>query len=87
MDAPVLLVIKLVSLIAVIVIGLLIVQKRRLKVNLFIIGGYVAVLAILTVICYSIPASALKTAIGPARNIAFYQSAKDLGANLLSGKL
>lgn len=85
MDSAALLAVKLVSLLAIIVISLLVARKLSLKINLYIICGYVCVLAALTVICFCIPSSALKTDIGPARNVDFYQSANDLGARLSSG--
>lgn len=51
----------IIIIVAIVVLGPLITRRLSIKVNLFIIGGYLAVLFMLTVVCLLIPPSALKT--------------------------
>lgn len=67
MTSLLLIIIIVVAIGGVAVIGPLITRRLSIKVNLYIILGFLAALTVLSVICVLIPSSALKTPVDPEK--------------------
>lgn len=70
---------------AVVAIGPLITRRLRTKTNLLLVGGYLTLLVVLSVICIFIPASALVANIDPALTTDNIPSDQSIAAEINTG--